>query len=89
MYYQNIAKLFYSLLCFSVQNKFTELTFLFHFKQILMSAILDNFKILAVFFLQFQARRALGDFGILIALVVMVLLDVLIKDTCTQVRICH
>ncbi|CAI9716066.1 anion exchange protein 2-like isoform X1 [Octopus vulgaris] len=35
-------------------------------------------------FLGRSARRALGDFGILIALVVMVLLDVLIKDTCTQ-----
>lgn len=35
-------------------------------------------------FLGRSARRALGDFGVLIALVVMVLLDVLIKDTCTQ-----
>ena len=33
----------------------------------------------------FQARRALGDFGILIALVAMVLLDYFLEHTYTQV----
>lgn len=34
-----------------------------------------------------QVRRALGDFGVLIALLCMSLLDYLIKDTYTQVSI--
>jgi hypothetical protein len=34
-----------------------------------------------------QVRRAIGDFGIPIAIMIMVLIDYLINDTFTEVRI--
>jgi hypothetical protein len=46
----------------------------------LKKAIISYF----VFLLQYQARRALGDFGVPIAIVIMVVVDYMVKDTYTE-----